>query len=144
MVRGNEEHRTDKRGAVIREGSVVRIRVPGRGKAWVVLRGNPKEELWIRMDDVTRTKLHVDSMETYDFEFKKAVLVGRLLWAWGASEIAYGMATRLGVLGVVLGIIGVGIGGWQIFHSLSASGVIPSHSLTVGDLFSLRDKYGDL
>jgi hypothetical protein len=98
------------------------------------------------MDEVTRRKLDVKFGETYDFEVAKAGLKGGwgLWWAWGASEMGYRVATRLATLGTVLAILGLGLGVWQIYPSRTTSRGIPSHSLTVGDVFSLRDKYGDL
>jgi hypothetical protein len=102
------------RGA-IREGGVCRLSV--KGKALLVeVRGirlsksNPNPGTVIQIDEVTRAKLGLQLGSNYQFEFKEVGIVGEFLWAWRASAPTPRIAARLGIIGIVLGLIALGIG----------------------------------
>jgi hypothetical protein len=110
IVRVNQKYRIDARktNCKIKEGEVCRIRVNGR-QCLVVLRGyEDNENPEIRMDDFTRGpyKLNVGYKQKYEFEFTPVRFIGKVRWAWQASEMGYQVATRLAVLGLLMGLVG--------------------------------------
>jgi hypothetical protein len=105
IVRIPEIHRVDRNGNIIEEATICWIRGTPK-KSVVTLRGFQRSSApEIRMDERTRLRLGVDSGESYDFEFKHAGMWGQLKWAWRASETGYQVASRLAVIGLVLGIL---------------------------------------
>jgi hypothetical protein len=105
LVRIPECHRLDESGNRIEESTV----------CWI--RGTPKESVAtlrgfqhskgpeIHMDDRTRNRLGVELGRSYNFTFSKARWWGQLRWAWCASETGYQIASRLAVIGLLLGIL---------------------------------------
>jgi len=58
------------------------------------------------MDEKTRNRLGgIKIGESYDFTFTPAGLPGQLRWAWNASETGYRVASRLAVIGLILGLL---------------------------------------
>jgi hypothetical protein len=121
IVRVNEAHRTDKRKKPIKEGQVCLIRANGR-KCLAVLRGyqngNAAE---IRMDDYTRgaDKLDLRYLQSYEFEFKKVRFIGKCRWAWNATEMGYQVASRIALIGFVMGLVGLFLAvDWHWFWSV--------------------------
>ncbi|SRR5258708_3470217 len=106
IVRIPEVHRTDKNGDTIEESTCCRISGTPRS-SFAVLRGYQKcEKAEIHMDDRTRNRLGgIKVGESYDFTFTPAGLSGQLQWAWNASETGYRVASRLAVIGLVLGLL---------------------------------------
>jgi hypothetical protein len=116
IIRVNKTYRTDERNKdkPLKEGQVYLIRVretkDGRvreRKCLAVLRGyEASAEPEIRMDDFTRgeDRLDVKWGEPYDFEFKKVWLIGRLRWAWNASEMGYRVASQIAIVSFFLGL----------------------------------------
>ncbi|MGA3136687.1 MAG: hypothetical protein ABSC88_11905 [Terracidiphilus sp.] len=94
----------------IREGRICEISVAGKS-ALLEVRGiiDEKEQI-IRLDEVTRNRLNVDAGKTCDFTLREAWWLGQFLWAWSASDSAARMAARLGLLGLILGLLALGIG----------------------------------
>lgn len=111
IIRVNAAHRKNEKGEAIKEGRVILIRGNGR-KCFAVLRGyQASSEPRIYMDEFTRTdKLGVRWLEPYEFEFKPVGLIGQLRWAWNATEMGYQVASRLAVLGFIMGILGLMLG----------------------------------
>jgi hypothetical protein len=105
IVRIPQVHRIDKDGKPIEESTVCWIRgAPHVSLA--VLRGyRDSENAEIHMDERTRNRLGVQIGDSIKFEFETAGLWGQLKWAWGASETAYRVSSRLAVVGLILGIL---------------------------------------
>jgi hypothetical protein len=105
IVRIPEIHRTDRNGKTIEESTVCWIDgTPERSVA--VLRGYQQStDAEIHMDDRTRARLGVKLGHPYDFRFKQAGFCGQLKWAWKASETGYRVASRLGVIGLIVGVL---------------------------------------
>jgi len=107
IIRVNEAHRINRHGATIKEGQVCLVLVNGR-KCLVVLRGHQDSDTpQVRMDDYTRGRLGLRENVSYEFEFKQMGFVGQLRWAWDATEIGYQVASRIAVLGFIMGAIGL-------------------------------------
>jgi len=105
IIRVNEAHRTNRHGDRIKEGQVCRVWT-NRRKCLAVLRGYQDNDApQIRMDDYMREKLDLRENAFYEFEFKQAGFFGQLCWAWNATEIGYQVASRIAVLGFLIGVI---------------------------------------
>jgi hypothetical protein len=106
LVRIPENFRKDKDGKTIEESTVCWIHGAPR-VSLAVLRGYQKQPNGpeIHMDDRTRNRLGVHLGESYEFEFKVAGLWGELKWAWRASETGYRVASRLAIVGLILGLL---------------------------------------
>ncbi len=105
MVRIAEVYRIDKDGDPIEESTVCWI--DGTPQSTVaVLRGYQKSaDAEIHMDERTRHRLGVQIDETHEFAFRRAGIWGQLRWAWDASETGYRVASRLAVIGFILGLL---------------------------------------
>ena len=57
------------------------------------------------MDDYTRGKLDLQKNTFYEFEFNQVGFLGQLCWAWNATEIGYQVASRIAVLGFLIGVL---------------------------------------
>ena len=105
MVRIAEVYRIDKNGDAIEESTVCWIDGAPQSSV-VVLRGYQKSaNAEIHMDERTRNRLGVQMDEIHEFIFRRAGMWGQLRWAWGASETAYRVASRLAVIGFILGLL---------------------------------------
>lgn len=118
-ARINEEDRIDKDKRKISEGCVCKVSVGEKSKL-LSLRGDPESMGTIRLDDISRGEcgLGVDEGENYHFEFKKVGCFGQFLWAWRASNPAYRISARVGVLSAMLGVIGLVLGIIGLYISL--------------------------
>lgn len=105
MVRIAEVYRIDEDGDPIEESTVCWI--DGTPQSSVaVLRGCKKCAYpVIHMDERTRNRLGVQIGDVYEFVFRRAGMWGQLRWAWDASETGYRVASRLAVMGFVLGLL---------------------------------------
>jgi hypothetical protein len=91
----------------ISEGKIVKFSVNNKS-VLVEVRGNSREEgKIIRIDEITRVLLGVQDHTTYTFRARQVGWLGQFLWAWNASDSAARIAARLGLIGVILGVIGV-------------------------------------
>lgn len=110
IVRVSERYRADTHGVMVPEGSVCRISAPG-GTAYGILRGlgNSSERV-ISMDERLRNLLDVSDGDEVELQFKKVGSWGQFRWAWNASDPAYRVAARLGLLSVILGALGLLLG----------------------------------
>ena len=109
VVRIPEKHRKDSLGRMVPEGTIVKLTVSGRRASKVVwLRGmGDTAEAWILMDDKTRNDLGVTTTQEHDFRIERANAYRRLRWALDSSDPALCIATRLAVISVVLGVLGL-------------------------------------
>jgi hypothetical protein len=60
---------------------------------------------YIYLDEATRDALGVALESRYQFQITKVGWFGRLCWAWDASDPAYNVAARLGVISFFLGVL---------------------------------------
>ncbi len=105
MARLHSSHRSR-----ISAGKVLKLSVNGRTKL-LVARGAPKNErsvIWL--DLKTRKELLLEVNKGADFKIEEASFVDNVKWAWNASDPAYRISSRLGVLSFFLGIIGFVLG----------------------------------
>jgi len=105
IVRIPKDHRKDTKDSTIEESTVCWIEgTPHRSVA--VMRGYQiSAAAEIRMDERMRDRLGVQLDEIHDFKFRPAGWCGELAWAWKASETGYRVASRLAVVGLILGIL---------------------------------------
>lgn len=114
IVRIPEDVRLDSGGNKIDEGRICKIKT-GPHTAYVIVRGVRNFDLQgspahvhgrcIHMDDATRRRLGVTDTHSARFELEPVGWYGELLWAWTATEIGYRISSRLGLLGLILGLI---------------------------------------
>ena len=113
FVRVSEQYSLDAHGRIILEGSVCKIRTPD-ATAYGIVRGTREAPHWpeptVALDERLRNILHIAIGEEIDIRFTKVGPWGQLCWAWEASDPAYRVAARLGLLSVVLGIVGFVLG----------------------------------
>jgi len=120
LARIPERHRTDHRGRAIEEGRICKV-TAGDRSVLLSLRGqqdhsNPT----IHIDEKTRKALGLTAGKEAEFQLRKVSWLGQFLWAWRATDPAYRIAARLGLLSVVLGGIGLALGIVSIWISLSS------------------------
>lgn len=118
LARIPESHRTDHKGRAIEEGRICKVTAGGRS-VLLSLRGqqdhsNPT----IHVDEKTRKVLGLTVGREAEFRFREVSWLGQFLWAWRATDPAYKIAARLGLLSVVLGVIGLALGVGSIWFSL--------------------------
>jgi hypothetical protein len=103
LVRIPQSQRLDRSGDKIEESTICWIY--GTPKSSVAtLRGfQASSGPEVHMDERTRNRLGVELGQSYNFTFKKAGVWGQLRWAWCASETGYKVASRIAVIGLVLG-----------------------------------------
>jgi hypothetical protein len=111
IVRLPEAIRLAPSRKVIEEGRICKIRTDSK-TAYVIVRGVENYTVnghthgrCIHMDAVTRKKLEVIGRESARFELTPVRWFGELRWAWNATEIGYRVASRLAIIGLVLGVI---------------------------------------
>ena len=114
IVRIPEDLRIDSAGKRIDEGRICKIKT-GPKTAYVIVRGVKNFELegspahvhgrCIHMDEVTRQRLDVDKTRSARFDLEPVGWWGQFRWAWSATEIGYRVSSRLGLLGLVLGLV---------------------------------------
>lgn len=110
VARVPEVYRQDKRGETVPEGSVRKVQV-GAKSTFVILRGDKdSSDATIRLDDKTRTTLGVERGEEAVFDFDTSHLWDNFRWGWKATEIGYQTATRLALLSLLVGAIGLILG----------------------------------
>lgn len=107
IARIPENHRVDRRGHPIPEAKICKVTAGGRS-VLLSLRGqqghaNPT----IHLDEKTRRALGLTDGIEAEFRIRKVSLVGQVLWAWRATDPAYRIAARLGLLSVALGFAGI-------------------------------------
>jgi len=116
-----EKHRLDK-NKPIPEGRICKV-TTGKRSILLSLRGkedhsNPA----IHLDGKTRTALRVTVGEQATFHFRQVSWMGQFLWAWRATDPAYRIAARVGLLSVILGIVGLVLGAIGLWTALAQRG----------------------
>lgn len=97
-------------------GNVVRIR-HGKHLARAVARGTPtRGKATISLDSSTRERLHLKSNSTATLIFERANLIDEFLWAWNATDAMPRIASRLGLISVLLGLLGLMLGALSLAH----------------------------
>ena len=110
MARVPESFRFDYNSQPILEGTICEV-VVGSRTVLLSLRGqNEHANPVIHIDEKTRAALAVKEHDVTDFVFRKAGWYGQFQWAWSASDPGYRIATRLGILSLVLGLVGLALG----------------------------------
>jgi hypothetical protein len=100
----------------IKEGRICRLSI-GREHKLVAIRGLPDcEKGWIRIDDITRSRLGLPKFDgTFpeaDFDIREVSFVGRIKWAWQASEPAARIAAQLGMVSLLIAIAAIPWADW--------------------------------
>lgn len=107
IIRVPEKYRYDTKKRFIDEGSVCLIRV-GSKNLYVIIRGdgvNEKPEIGVDERLRNRLGLCVGDKKEIIFERSKLLLWREFWWAWHASDPAYRISAKLGVLSVALGLV---------------------------------------
>ena len=118
VARIPREFRMNESGRAIPEGAICKVRVAERS-ALLCMRGQDEHNNpAIHLDERTRSRLGVSVRTTYDFLVEEVGWFGQFTWAWNASDPAYRIAARLGLVSVVLGFVGLILGIWSIWVTL--------------------------
>jgi hypothetical protein len=100
--------RQTQHGKTIESGKVCRLSCNDTGKEWfVIARGLTTTEPRIRIDYQVRQRLGVQAHETYDFELQEADFCGQVWWAIHATDTQYSFASKVSLIGAVLGVLGL-------------------------------------
>lgn len=110
MARIPQEHRFDVRGKVVHEGQICRVRVRDRSATLSIRGYSENSAAVIRVDERTRARLEVTIGDEADFSLTPVGFPGQFAWAWRASDPAYRIAARLGLISVILGALGFALG----------------------------------
>ena len=98
----------------IAPGTICKVTVAEHSKL-VAVWGRKTNRSEILMDAKTRRGLGLEDCLTYDFRLRAVGWIGQCRWAWHASDPAYRIAGRLGVVSVALGFIGLTLGLFSLF-----------------------------
>lgn len=110
MARVPETFRIDGKGEAITEGRICRVKAGSRSILLSLRGAGSNSNPAIHIDEKARKALGLGNGKTVDFEFRQVGWLDQFLWAWDASDPAYRIAARLGLLSLVLGIIGFVLG----------------------------------
>jgi hypothetical protein len=111
-------HRSERKN--IKTGTIVEVTVMKTGvSSLAVIRGlsnNEKGQIFLDLE--TRRRLRVEVGDEEEFSFKPVRLLGRILWAYRATEPSVRVATWLAVwsaiLAFLLGLAGISVGLWSL------------------------------
>lgn len=110
IIRIPEEHRLDINGKVVPEGSVCKICAADKS-IYVIVRGcSDVTEPVVYIDERIRNSLSLQKGDEVEMSLCPAGFWGQFWWAWTASDPAYRIAARMGLLSVVLGFLGLVLG----------------------------------
>lgn len=87
----------------LRRGALCRIKVKDR-EALALLRGSNSVGV-IKIDGSIREKLDVRKGASYDFQLESCNMVDEFVWMWRASDPAYRISGKLGLISFFLGIV---------------------------------------
>jgi hypothetical protein len=114
MARVPEADRKEPGGEPIKEGGICCVKVANKAILLSLRGAGNNSTRTIQLDDRTRNALGLNEGDTLDFEFRQVGWLGQFLWAWRASDPAYRIAARFGLIslslsafGVVLGVVGI-------------------------------------
>lgn len=103
-------YRKDPDGKPIKEGLICCITIRGISRH-LILRGDLNaSSATIRLDDITRNAFGVQKGDEEEVRMQPAGLINQTRWAWNASDPSYRIASRLGVISLILGAIGLILG----------------------------------
>ena len=105
MVRVHLSHRPKSKA-----GAVIKVSANGRTTR-AIARGAPKNSRdEIFLDLATRQKLGLNLNQAAELKISAASTFDELIWAWNATNAMPRIASRLAVLSVVLGFVGLLLG----------------------------------
>lgn len=96
-------------------GTVLKIKADKR-LVYRAARGAPanlKDSIWI--DLKTRQALGLQANVEADLEISKANCFEEMFWTWNATNPAARIATRVSVVSLILGLVGLGLGVVSLF-----------------------------
>jgi hypothetical protein len=101
-----ERFRVDQRGQPIPEGRICKVWV-GKRHVLLSLRGQPEHNnRAIHLDEKTRIALDVKVNSDRAVRFRQVGPIGQFIWAWQASDPAYRLAARIGLLSIIMSAAG--------------------------------------
>jgi hypothetical protein len=106
IARIPELYRRDQHGNVIPEGRICKLTVGPRSILLSVRGQQEHSNPVIHLDDKTRSVLHIQVRDHVDAQLRPVTLLGQFLWVWRASDPAYRLAARVGLLSILLSLIG--------------------------------------
>ena len=116
MVRVHRIHRP-----AIPAGRIFRVRHVTKSVLLVARGARANQRNTFAIDLKTRQALGIPRYgEDVEVTFSNANPVDELVWGWRASEPVSRIASRLGLLSVVLGAIGAVLGAWSLWLTMSA------------------------
>jgi|SRR5579864_5115382 len=105
-----KDSETNATASRYRKGTICWVTVENRTALLSVRGQNEHRNPAIHIDEKTRATLAVTVGDNVACDFRKAGWWGHFRWAWHASDPAYLIATRLGVISVFLGLVGLALG----------------------------------
>lgn len=114
VLRLNHEFRRDREGRVIPAGRVCWMKA-GNRQVMVVARGINGSEGIAYLDDALRTGLGVKVGQEVEVTLKLASPVSELFWGWNASHPWTRGTSRLALVSVGLGLVGLILGLISLF-----------------------------
>lgn len=106
MARVAFEHRRHSKA-----GRVIVLKANGKTARALARGARGRDQNTISLDDATRDRLSVSSGEKIDFTIERARIWDEFMWGWEATNAVTRVGTRLGVLSVSLGLLGLVLGG---------------------------------
>lgn len=107
LARIPEKYRIDHKGEPIPEGRICKVTVSGES-VLLSLRGQQSHpNASIYLDEKTRLRLGLETKDNEDFCFRQVSWFGQFLWVWRASDPAYRIAARVGLLSILIGVAGL-------------------------------------
>jgi hypothetical protein len=107
IIRIPEPFRKDNRERTIPEGKLCKVRVMNKSVA-AILRGYKNStEAIIALDEIQRNRLGISVDEDVEIDINVIGIIGEFQWAYRASEPAYRIAGKMGLLSLTLGILGL-------------------------------------
>jgi hypothetical protein len=109
-VRIPEQYRVDANGKIVPEGSVCKICIADKS-TYAIVRGlGDTTDPFVRMDERLRNSLNLKKGEEVEIRIRPSGFWGQFQWSWNASDPAYRVAARMGLLSVALGLLGLLLG----------------------------------
>jgi hypothetical protein len=122
LIRIPFKYRRDSKGqALIPEGRICKLTVSGKSRLFSVRGKLHEEQPCILMDAAGRDALKLRVGSEYDFAIREVGWLGQFLWAWRASDPLYRVASRFGLVSLLLGALGTILAVIGLYSSL------PSH-----------------
>jgi hypothetical protein len=117
--RVSELFRKTKCGKLIPEGKICKVTVKN-SCIYLILRGfsgslDEKKD-FILLDERTRRQLNLNVNDKEEFDFLPLGWFDQFRWAWNASDPAYRISARMGLLSVILGFVGILLGTISFFR----------------------------